>query len=241
MVDYIEAIELEMKRAKWEEILYQTNKKIFQNYDISSLSDREKRKIIFDYLVDNSTYDYELLNRIRSRKQRNSEEELETYAETRHSVCNAIAEFYKMLLSYNNIYSICIVCIQESQNMPGGHHMLNLVYDEQTNSYSFDDITMTIIERDYLKEKYGDLVGFDHDKYFNYDLNTANQYGQGNKKPYNFTDGNYYLVNFGLMCPFFEKRSLEEYRKYGIEAPYKTDIKLPNNISSFDNEFINRR
>lgn len=241
MTNYDKKLALAEKEYQWQQIMQQTNDEIFESYDINSLSDREKRKIIFDYLVANSTYDYDLLRIIRTHQPRNSEKELEIYAQTKHSVCNAIAEFYKMILSYNNIYSICVVCVQESQDMPSGLHMLNLVYDDKSDGFSFDDITMTIIERDHIKEKYGELVDFDHDKYFNYDLETANQYGQGNEKPYNFTKSNYYLVNFGLMWPFFEKTSQEEYKKYGLEEPYKTDIELPENIRCFDEQFINKK
>ena len=56
MTNYDKKLALAEKEYQWQQIMQQTNDEIFESYDINSLSDREKRKIIFDYLVANSTY-----------------------------------------------------------------------------------------------------------------------------------------------------------------------------------------
>ena len=53
-----------MKQANWIEIkekLKQEDKLIFKGINKNNLDDYEKRKIIFDYLCDNLTYDYDLI------------------------------------------------------------------------------------------------------------------------------------------------------------------------------------
>jgi len=234
--------ELESEKYVWDIKLGEENKKIFANYDLESLSDREKRKIIFDYLVNNSTYDHELFDRIkRPGIRRNYIQELSKYADTKIGVCHTMAEYYKMLLGYNNIYSICVTCMQQLNGALSEGHMINLVYDDISRSYSFDDINMTVLERDYFDKNYGDLPS-NPDKYFNYDLEMASRYGQGNEKIIGLNE-TFYPMCFLIKYLFYYSQTCREYKKYGLENPetFEMDYNVLDSVHRFDDEFIHKK
>lgn len=148
-----------------------TNKinEIFIN-NIHELTQFEKRKIIFNYLINNIKYDNELLDKIKFNKmklsktyERNPYYEFETVMNNQIGVCNGIAKYYKLLLEKIGIYSYCINCTILYNGEPLGHQ-LNLVYDEEKNTFSFDDITMAILNINKDKKQ----------TYLDFDLQEAN-------------------------------------------------------------------
>ena len=144
---------------------------IFKDKDISKLSDYEKRRIIFDYLCDTLEYDYELLKNIRNPKWYKSGNERDPYGEFESvidnniGICNAISQYYVLLLEQVGIESYTIFC---TDDLAGGH-ALNIVYDKDHDTYSLDDVTSVIVG-----------LG-DKSKYFDYSFTMASLYGQGNK------------------------------------------------------------
>lgn len=141
---------------------------IFKGYDINSLSFYEKRKIIFEYLTNNLTYDYKLLEQIRNvniKIARNPIQELNSVIDSEKGICNAISQYYKLLLEVVGIKSYCVICDDGTEV----NHQLSLVYDSDNNSYSFDDITSVIVGRGTKED------------YFDYDLQFASSVNQGNK------------------------------------------------------------
>lgn len=139
-----------MEIGNWIEINFKLQKKleeIFNNYNIESLSDYEKRKIIFEYLCNDLTYDYDLLNDIKlfnerkKRIYRNPYLELSNVIDNKKGICNAISQYYKLLLEELGIISYCVICDDGTQI----NHQLNLVYDNIEETYSFDDITSVIV------------------------------------------------------------------------------------------------
>ena len=84
----------------------------------------------------------------------------------KNGICNSISQYYKLLLEEVGIYSLCVIC----DDTTDVNHQLNLVYDEDNDTYSFDDITSVIVKKG------------DANQYFDYNLENANSYGQG-KKP----------------------------------------------------------
>lgn len=57
-----------MEKGNWNLIrihLKRVLEEIFQNYNFQNLSNYEKRKIIFEFLCNNLSYDYELFNSIK--------------------------------------------------------------------------------------------------------------------------------------------------------------------------------
>ena len=162
-----------METGNWDFIklnLQDTLKEIFNNRDIQNLSNYEKRKIIFNFLCDNVLYDYELLNKIKDFSEgkgsvsRNTFLELLSVINERKGICNAISQYYKLLLEEAGIMSYCVICDDGTKV----RHQLNLVYDDDQKTYSFDDVTSVIVERGTKEE------------YFDYDLETANYFNQGN-------------------------------------------------------------
>ena len=134
-----------MELGNWKELSIKfndLNQKIFLSYNVNELTDYEKRKIIFNYLCDNLEYDYEYLDRLIKIAKNETEDthrspykEVESVLINSKGICNGIAQVYRILLELNNILSLCVIC---DNGMEVGHQ-LNLVYDKDHNTYSFDD------------------------------------------------------------------------------------------------------
>ena len=209
-----------MINGNWNEIhikIQKEIKNIFINYNFDELSKYEIRKVIFYYLCNNLKYDYSLYKKIRkfniSIKKglinkdnvlvRNPYLELKNVIDNNIGICNSISQYYKLLLEEVGIKSYCVICDDGTLV----NHQLNMVYDEEKDTYSFDDITNVIVGSK-------DLSTF-----FDYDLETANSLNQGNEE---ILDDNKWVI------------LEEEYISYlvGKESPkYKTIDKLPSNIS----------
>jgi hypothetical protein len=143
---------------------------IFNDYDIDELSQYEKRKKIFEYLVENITYDNDLLdiikfNNMKTQKKftRDPRAEFESAMKKKKGVCNGISQYYKLLLEKVGIYAFCVNCLIFYNGEPLGHQ-LNLVYDNESQTFSFDDVTMAVLENN-RENKLG---------YLNFDLEEAN-------------------------------------------------------------------
>jgi len=165
-----------MKLGNYEEIKLKIRKKIseieeFYNINMNELSIYEKRKYIYEYLCMTLSYDFDLLEKIKFNNMRtgvikhprNPYFEFKSVMDNNIGVCNAIAQFYKLLLEEVGIFSFCINCMifYNGERMA---HQLNLVYDSFDQTFSFDDVTYEI-----LKNK--DSLSF---SYFNFDLDIAN-------------------------------------------------------------------
>lgn len=156
-----------------EKKLSQETKIIFMDYDMDSLTDHQKREIIFEYLTEQLRYDFEFLDKIREREinksnvtlSRNPKQELLDVIYTKCGICNGISQYYKLLLEQVGIKSYCVICDDGTEVK----HQLNLVYDKDNDSYSFDDITSVIVGRGTKQD------------FFNYDLEKAHKLNQGNK------------------------------------------------------------
>ncbi len=125
---------------------------IFKDEDMNTLSKLKKRKIIYNYLVNNKQYDKEYMNGIysnyhnrtnKNRFARNLQQEFLHPLLTEKGVCNGFTQIYKVLLEKIGIYSMCLNCAVEYNNVYIGHQ-LNLVYNDESDTYSFDDITFGI-------------------------------------------------------------------------------------------------
>lgn len=143
--------------------------KIFEDCEIDKLTDYEKRKMIFDYLCRTVSYDYDLLESIIesglsiNKLSRNPYYELASVIDNNVGICNAISQYYKLLLECVGISSYCVITNDGTEVL----HQLNLVVDPVNYSYSFDDVTSVIVGR-----------GTDLE-FFDYDLEMANKMNQG--------------------------------------------------------------
>lgn len=146
---------------------------IFNGIDIDSMSNLEKRKRIYDYLVDNNDYDFELLNEILAGKRRYPAEEIYSILEGMEKtgrgkgVCNAFSYVYKLLLEKCKTPSMLIIgkirlddiseleqagieiknIKRDSSNRYLIGHMFILVQNKD-GSFSFDDPTCAILNRE---------------------------------------------------------------------------------------------
>jgi hypothetical protein len=125
---------------------------IFKEEDINKLSKFEMRKIIYNYLVNNKQYDHEYMEGIysnyhnRTNKNKFSRNLMQEFMHpliTEKGVCNGFAQIYKVLLEKIGVYAMCLNCAVEFNNEYVGHQ-LNLVYDDEFDTYNFDDITFGI-------------------------------------------------------------------------------------------------
>lgn len=136
-------------------------------------------------------------------------------------VCNSISQYYKLLLEYNDIYSVCVIC---DNNTPK-NHQVTLVYDQDTDSYSFDDVSTAVISK------------ILRDKCFDYDLRTAKDINQG-IHPVGYLNDSHLkeYQGFGVILRtevinyYVGKENDDSYLKYGLEA--NGNITLPDNIIS---------
>lgn len=195
-----------------EKRLSQTIRIIFMDYNLSTLSQYEKREHIFEYLTSELSYDFNLLSKIRERElnksevkiSRNPKQELLDAIYTKKGICNAISQYYKLLLEKVGIKSYCVICDDGTEVK----HQLNLVYDENNDSYSFDDVTSVIVKRGSKED------------FFDYDKEQAQKLNQGKKPVYE--DQNYFILP-------------ESYVNYliGRSKSFSPQIeKLPTNITS---------
>lgn len=100
----------------------------------------QKRKKIFDYFINNISYDYKKLYELRfENKRSNRRLEIQDVLIRKKGICNSLSVIYKLLLEKANIYSMC-VCVKG--------HMINLVQNDN-GTFSFDDVTKVIIKRDF--------------------------------------------------------------------------------------------
>ena len=183
---------------------------IFTNDDLESLSAYEKRYKIFEYLTRTLEYDMAAYQKIKStaeglkRYSRDPWKEFQNAAFNGVGVCNAISQFYKLLLEKVGIKAHCVICGDGTSVF----HQLNLVYDDYNDSYSFDDVTSVIVKRGTIED------------YFDYDLAFANSINQGNQfvmkdKKYLILREDYVNIVVGRMS-----------------APYNSLKCLPTNIRS---------
>lgn len=195
----------------WEEIDKKLNlkiKQIFKHKPIHTMSSYERRKTIFEYLCNNVTYDHELLQDIELAKyfneklSRNPTTELMSVVDKQHGICNAISQYYKLLLEKVGVKSYCVICDDQTEI----NHQLSLVYNDETNTYSFDDVTSVIVERG------------TQDEFFDYDVEQARKLGQGTRI---------------LLTHQYFTFLTEEYIDYVVKRkqhPYETINGLPTNI-----------
>lgn len=168
----------------WERIsekLKNDIKIIFKDYSLDELNDMQKRQLIFNYLYDNVSYNKELFTNITAYKlglkekiKRNTPQELYDVIFKQNGICSSICQYYKLLLDEVNISSYYVACsldinLSEFGFDEGYHnvnHALSVVYDKDSNTYSFDDLTLSIINKD-------------NNSFFNFDLEKAHLYNIG--------------------------------------------------------------
>ena len=176
-----------------------------------------KRKIIFDYLCDNLFYDFSLLEAIKNAKEqrkifrRNLYKELDSVIKNKIGICNAISQYYKLLLEHVGVIAKCVVCDDGTSI----NHQLNIVYDKDNDCYSFDDVTSVIVSRGTKED------------FFDYDINTANGFNQGNREV---------MEGFCWVCMPDNNINYLVGRELVDE---EDDFNIPDNIISIKNKKIN--
>ena len=183
---------------------------IFKFHPIHSLSDYERRRIIFEYLTETLEYDFDQLDIIKKgqidkkRPSRNPTQELLSVINANLGICNGISQYYKLLLERIGIKSHCVVCDDGTEV----NHQIVLVYNQDTDTYSFDDVTGVVVGRGTKEE------------YFDYDVSQANRFGQGNKRIY---EDRKFVILPEEYINFVVKRT---------QSPTTTIEYLPTNIKS---------
>ena len=158
-------------------------KKIFSEYIVDTLSNYEKRKIIYNYVVNNFKYDnylfekykYIFENNIRNGKHFASE--VEDTMRNHKGISHNLSIYYKFLLEAAGIPAYYVTYHDENDFIYG----LNLVYDGELpdpnakrflfnnvsyDDFSFDDVTLGIKNKN-------------SKDFFAYDIRKAEKYGQG--------------------------------------------------------------
>lgn len=142
---------------------------------------------------------------------------------TKQLISNEEANYlYKALLEKNGIYSICVVC---DNNLPLEHEIC-LVYDSNTDKFSFDDISSFLCNRGTI------------DECFDYDIEGAKRLKQGFRALEMFKD-NGFENDFGVALSSYHSGLIindssknEWYKSFGIEDDNSIYYHLPENIKS---------
>ena len=225
-------------KMEFDEVLNKKILEIFKDIDYNKLSNFRKRKMIYDYLVNNLEYDYVLLSEIYDYKPRNYKAEIMSGLNEGKknkdnkglAVCNGISYAYKLLLERVGIESILIASnievddVNSLKNIDINHvkkgengkfklgHMFILVKNED-GTFSFDDPTCDIMHKD---EKMN---------WFNYELEQCAEKSQVDIQGFG-SDLLYYFV--GREKPKTDILLEKEFQ--GIEEGF---LGLPKNIKSY--------
>lgn len=157
-----------------EECIEDTIQEIFKFHPIHTLTDYERRKIIFEHLTKTIEYNHSQLEKLMDAEinktpvRRNPTEELLSVVDFNYGICNGISQYYKLLLERIGIKSHCVIV---DDTTPVNHQIL-LVHNQETDTYSFDDVTSVVVGR-----------GTQED-FFDYDVEKAKNLGQGTKTIY---------------------------------------------------------
>jgi len=156
--------------------------------------------------------------------------------EEHKGLCNSDSIIYKLLLEKNNIYSAVYICDNSEIRL----HALNIVYDKENNTYSFDDISTYTAAR----------VNMDvtPDMFFDYDLEYANNVLKQGFIPSIPTSAMLFKINDEFMengeafykygpdfINFQFGRTANEWHK-NFDLEVNDSVKLPNNIASLKNK-----
>ena len=191
-----------------EECIETEIQKIFKLYPMHTMSDYERRKSIFDYLTKRIIYDDAKLQELKDAElnktpvRRNPKEELLSVVDFQFGICNGISQYYKLLLERIGIESHCVI-VDDGTEI---NHQLVVVYNNESNSYSFDDVTSVVVGKGTQEE------------YFDYDVEQANRLGQGNKPV--FEEQKFFILP-------------EEYINFVVgrtQSPTPTLQQLPENV-----------
>lgn len=224
-----------LSTIEWNEMDKILEEKILEIFNKSVPSDNlEKRKMIFDNLVNNNEYDYDVLRDIiNCTDARQGASVIIDPLKNGKGVCNGISYAYKMLLEKVGINSMIVYCeLKNNQNEiqdilsygidknkiekdgKGNYligHMLTLVENDD-GSFSFDDPTCALFNKENKKT------------YFNYDLEMAQKHHQ---------------INFlGMPADILDfyvgreqtKKDEEMIKKYQTDSVY---LSLPSKIQKY--------
>ena len=194
----------------------------------------KKIELIEQFLENNDIKNKEIDKALDERKKesnsstgRDLAQELIDTIYNKRGISNSISQYYKLLLEHNDIYSVCVIC----DNLNLRNHQINLVYDDESDTYSFDDITSAIVKI------------ADKDKCFDYDYDSARELNQGlrpvgyllninsNDKELNDVFDSFgVILNSSVINYYVGNENNDFYLRYNLED--NNNIKLPDNIKS---------
>lgn len=232
-----------INKKEWEDVSKQLDiilDKIFEGEDWrKNTNSYEKRSQVYNYLTSKVNHDNYLFNKIeKNKKDRNISKELFSVLESNLGVSNGIAQAYKLLLEKLGIYSMVVISpvvygkenigslikllekpndmksvkkfLKDTENrgIQVQNHMFNLVKNVD-NTFSFDDLTFAILNKE------------NKNKFFNYDIIKAYEFGQNKIKGMPSIIMN---INIGKMETMVDERVLES------KLDDSNFVPLPKNI-----------
>ena len=95
-----------MNKEQIDAILTNIYNDIFKNVNTEILSKYEKRKMIYDYIVENRQYDFVYFEGIlKGKRDGTGQTEFYQALTTNRGICNSLSQLYKVLLEKIDIFS----------------------------------------------------------------------------------------------------------------------------------------
>ncbi len=122
-----------------EELCEKTLREIFPS-GFNKFEPMERTKIIYNYIVNNFTYDNDLLEKRKQKHMIDLFDECIFLFEKKYGICSTIPEIYKLMLEKIGVKSETVICDDNSEVF----HKLNIILDEEKNTWFFSDATRGI-------------------------------------------------------------------------------------------------
>ena len=129
-----------MNYVKLMELVNNTIKEVFLN-DINKISETEKAFLIYKKIVEETAYDFELLESRKKRGPVNLLMEVFDVFINKKGVCSSLSQAYKLLLEQVGIEAKAVICDDGNEVL----HQLLIIKENENDVWYFSDVTRGIL------------------------------------------------------------------------------------------------
>jgi hypothetical protein len=127
-----------------DELVSSTINKIFENCDLSTLSDDDKVQAIYKYLIKTTSYDFPLLEQRQRRGHVNLLQEMLNVFQKHTGICSALSQVYKLLLEKDDIEAKAVIVNDGNPVL----HQLLIIKNKANDNWYISDVTRGILYKE---------------------------------------------------------------------------------------------